>query len=168
MNCSMLSLLCQVLMVTCISEAVEQCGFDTDAGRVLVCGAGTRPCLKTTYRREDEEYGIIIVSTALVNFRGSYDVHAYRLCGNEEANDITLADAISRGEICEKRRTEGVFRALLFNGCDDFVTANSNKDLTIYAYEDVDGCNGDLLYRFLLINGTGIVTRNGQLAKNGG
>ena len=157
MTCSMLSLLCQVLMVTCISEAVEQCGFDTDAGKILACGVGTRlPCPEVS-RREDGEYKIGVIIAQQLDFRDSYDVHAYRLCGNEEASNITLADAISRGETCEKERTEGLFRYILFDGCDDFVTAGSNKDLTIYAYQDVDGCNGDLLYRFLLINGTGTV-----------
>lgn len=146
--------LCQVLLI-CLSRAQQQCRFDSDEGRILACGVGTSSrCLPI--QKRGREFRTILISQRIQNFQNSfYDVHAYRLCGSEQPEDVSLADAMSRGQLCQKRTKSQIFRALSFRGCEEFFNAGSDKDLTIYAYEDVDGCNGDLLYRFLFINGTG-------------
>ena len=149
-------LLCEVLLI-CISGAQQQCRFNSDEGKILACGVGTSAkCLKI---QKMGDFRTILINHRIGNFHHSfYDVHAYRLCGTEQPKDVSLADAMSRGELCQGKTKSGIFKTLTFQGCDAFFTADSNKDLTIYAYEDVDGCNGDLLYRFLLINGTGMIT----------
>jgi hypothetical protein len=96
----------------------------------------------------------IIININVLDFQHNYDVHAFRLCEGTQPSEITLADAMRHGEACQQRRSAGVFRDILFQGCSEYFHGSSNQDLTIYAYGDVDGCNGGLLYRFLLINGT--------------
>ena len=157
MSCRLLFLISEVLLLICSSSAVQQCSFDSDEGRILACGVGTDLDCPPMGELNDEYRTGVIISRDVNDFHDAYDVHAYRLCGAELASDITLADAITRGKACQDSRETRVFRTVLFHGCNEFFTAGSNKDLTIYAYEDVDGCNGDLRYRFLLINGTGMI-----------
>lgn len=143
-----------VLVVVCITEAQQQCSFDTDEGRILACGTGTSSqCMKI---QRIEEYKTIVISPRIADFHSSssYDVHAFRLCDGQGHRNVTLADALNGGEQCQVMGG-GAFRTISFQGCNGYFEDGSNKNLTIYAYVDVDGCNGGLLYRFLLINGTG-------------
>lgn len=140
------------LLVVHYSSADQgQCSFDSDEGKVLACRE--RRC-----RKIDNIYGehrVLITTSMLRDFsRSYYDVHAYRLCGSEQAGEVTLADAISRGQMCQEGRRSGVFRTVVFEGCREYFNDGSNRALSIFAYTNHTGCNGDLLYRFLLINGT--------------
>ena len=140
-------------LVLCSSVAQQQCNFDSNEGKLLACGGGN---ICQRLRKVAEQYRTLIISSHIRNFHNSfYDVHAYRLCGDEDPSDITLQDAINNGQLCQGKTKSGIFRTLTFQGCSEYFQDGSNRDLTIYAYSDVNGCNGDLLYRFLLINGTG-------------
>jgi hypothetical protein len=148
-----------VLLMWTSSQTQEHCAFGFE-GRIRACGDGGCPGIFT---ESNGEYTTrAIVDGRVEDFKNSYDVHAYRLCGEEQADDITLADAISRGQRCPDRATtEGKHRVILFQGCEDFFSADSedHQDLTIYAYNDVETCNNSLLHqRFLLINGTSSYT----------
>jgi hypothetical protein len=145
-----------ILVISSPGPLVNQCSFDNHEGRVLACGkgAGASKCPRI---RKEEEYKIQIINYRIRDFHNSfYDVHAYRLCGSERPDEVTLQDAMRRGQLCQEKRKSGIFRNLIFEGCGEYFNDGPNKDLTIYAYSDVNGCNGDLFYRFLLINGTGI------------
>ena len=159
-RCKLVLHLCLVFVVICFSGAQQECRFDSDEGRILACGVGTNSitCLNIM---KIEAYRTVLISPIIGDFHNHlYDVHAFRLCDGQRPEDVTLADGINSGERCQERVRMGNFRAITFQGCDEYFEDNSNEDLTIYAYEDVDGCNGDLLYRFLLINGTGMMTHN--------
>jgi hypothetical protein len=149
-----LFLLTQALLIFCSSASQEQCGFNYE-GRLQACGAEINTC----YRIRDRQGGhrsVLLISNSISDFHDSYyDVHAYRLCNGQQPSVVTLADAIRGGELCQMKIISGIFREITFQGCHEYFYDGSSQDLTIYAYEDVNGCNGDLLYRFLLINGTG-------------
>lgn len=151
----MLLFFCEVFLLVISSSQVPdpQCSFDNHEGKIQACGAG---------RCEDivkvgADHRVLLINPSILDFNNVYyDVHAYRLCGDDrQASEVTLADAIWHGQLCQERRRSELFRNIFFKGCADFFNEGSNKDLTIYAYNNQTGCNGDLFYRFLLINGTG-------------
>lgn len=80
-------------------------------------------------------------------------MHAYRLCGEEQVGNITLADAMSHGQQCITRNRP-IPLTVVFSGCAGYFNEETYQDLTVYAYDNDSGCNGDLDYRFLLINST--------------
>lgn len=136
-----------------VSAAQGDCSLHSNDDRIFVCGSEPSSCHRLTFY--DEEYAVALTSREIENFRGKYyDVHAYRLCGDKVAGDVTLADAIQYGEECQSKTLSQRFRALSFTGCSSYFEMGSNSGLTIYAYNNASGCNGELLYRFLVINGT--------------
>lgn len=144
------------LMALYCSAAHDKCNFNSTEGRVYACGTDIRQCIKII---RIEDHGAVLINNNIQDFNDAYyDVHAYRLCSSELASEVTLDDAIRHGQVCQRKRNSNYFRTVLFEGCADYFTEGSNKDLTIYAYSNQTGCNGELFYRFLFINGTSMVT----------
>ena len=127
----------------------EDCSYPEAS--TIICSPSAGNCMNLNYRSEENEFRTSNVNRGLVQLienQRNYDVHAYRLCGDQHSEDITLAEA----EQCEPgdRLSSSTIR---FIGCNEYFTPadDSLPDLEIYAFIN-ESCN--LQYRFLFINTT--------------
>lgn len=131
--------------------------------RILLCGPKDAACnnlftpLPNHFATTLHQHRDITIDTRK-NGR-NYDVHAFRLCGEDTGQSITLAKAESSGMKCplpqEFNYRSTRFRTIIeFVGCGEFFNSGSPQDLEIYAFTTSSSCSGSLKYRFLLINTT--------------
>ena len=85
---------------------------------------------------------------------GNYDVHVYKLCVEEAAENITINDVLERGKLCP-RPPMLLTIAIEFTGCN--IDFDTNSDFTMYEFiNDPTNLDCPFKQRFVLVNTTGI------------
>lgn len=129
----------------CNRQAQDECIYSENS--TLLCGPNSKHCVNLDIT--DEDYRIPVDTTLIQLSECNYDVHTYRLCGNEVSSGLTSEE----GQKCSPANKQSTI-TIRFRDCNEYFTSihdGNIPDLEIYFFIN-SSCARQ--YRFLIVNTT--------------